>query len=86
LRRRTAIFGRKFWGGRFREDVFYRLSSIQIRVPSLTEGLEDIPVHVHYFLKKYNDVYGKNISGLTRRAQTVLLPHAWPGTCVNWRT
>ncbi len=65
--------------GRFREDLFYRLSSIQIRVPSLTERLEDIPVLVHYFLKKYNDVYGKNISGLTRRAQTVLLQHAWPG-------
>jgi transcriptional regulator with PAS, ATPase and Fis domain len=65
--------------GRFREDLFYRLSSIQIRVPSLTERLEDIPLLVQYFLRKYNDVYGKNISGLTRRAQTVLLRHAWPG-------
>jgi transcriptional regulator with PAS, ATPase and Fis domain len=65
--------------GRFREDLFYRLSSIQIRVPSLTERLEDIPLLVQYFLKKYNGVYGKNISGLTRRAQTVLLQHAWPG-------
>lgn len=65
--------------GRFREDLFYRLSSIQIRVPSLTERLEDIPMLVHYFLKKYNDSYGKNISGLTRRAQTVLLQHPWPG-------
>lgn len=65
--------------GRFREDLFYRLSSIQIRVPSLTERLEDIPLLVHYFLKKYNDAYGKNISGLTRRAQTVLLQHSWPG-------
>ena len=65
--------------GRFREDLFYRLTSIQIRVPSLAERLEDIPVLVHYFLKKYNDVYGKSISGLTRRAQTTLLQHAWPG-------
>jgi DNA-binding NtrC family response regulator len=65
--------------GKFREDLFYRLSSIQIRMPSLTERLEDIPLLVHYFLKKYNDVYGKSISGLTRRAQTVLLQHAWPG-------
>jgi transcriptional regulator with GAF, ATPase, and Fis domain len=45
--------------GHFREDLFYRLSSIQIRVPSLTERLEDIPLLVHYFLKKYNDVYGE---------------------------
>jgi transcriptional regulator with GAF, ATPase, and Fis domain len=62
--------------GRFREDLFYRLSSIQIRVPSLTERLEDIPLLVQFFVKKYNQAYGKNISGLTRRAQTVLLQHA----------
>ena len=65
--------------GRFREDLFYRLSSIQIRIPSLTERLEDIPLLVHYFLHKYNSAYGKNIAGLTRRAQTVLLQHGWPG-------
>jgi len=65
--------------GRFCEDLFYRLSSIQIRIPSLAERLEDIPLLVQFFLKKYNDAYGKNISGLTRRAQTVLLQHPWPG-------
>ena len=65
--------------GRFREDLFYRLSSIQIRIPSLTERLEDIPLLMNFFLKKYNEAYGKNISGLTRRAQTVLLQHSWPG-------
>ena len=65
--------------GHFREDLFYRLSSIQIRIPSLTERLEDIPLLVQFFLKKYNTAYGKNIFGLTRRAQTVLLRHAWPG-------
>ena len=48
-------------------------------MPSLTARLEDIPLLGHYFLKRYNDVYGKNISGLTRRAQTVMLEHAWPG-------
>ncbi|MGB7728016.1 MAG: sigma-54 dependent transcriptional regulator [Candidatus Acidiferrum sp.] len=65
--------------GRFREDLFYRLSSIQIRIPSLAERLEDIPLLVQLFLKKYNDAYGKDIAGLTRRAQTVLLQHPWPG-------
>jgi DNA-binding NtrC family response regulator len=65
--------------GRFREDLFYRLSSIQIRIPSLTERLEDIPLLVQFFVKKYNAAYGKSISGLTRRAQTVLLQHSWPG-------
>ena len=65
--------------GHFREDLFYRLSSIQIRIPSLSERLEDIPLLVQFFLKKYTASYGKNISGLTRRAQTVLLQHPWPG-------
>jgi DNA-binding NtrC family response regulator len=64
---------------RFREDLFYRLSSIQIRIPSLSERLEDIPLLVQFFLKKYNEAYGKKISGLTRRAQAVLLQHPWPG-------
>lgn len=65
--------------GRFREDLFYRLSSIQIRIPSLAERLEDIPLLVQFFLKKYNKAYGKDIAGLTRRAQTNLLQHTWPG-------
>src|SRR5277367_617512 len=65
--------------GRFREDLFYRLSTIQIRVPSLSERLDDIPLLIQYFLKKYNDAYSKQIKGLTRRAQTVLYQHSWPG-------
>jgi DNA-binding NtrC family response regulator len=65
--------------GRFREDLFYRLSSIQIRIPSLGERLEDIPPLVQFLLKKYNEAYGKKIAGLTRRAQAMLLQHPWPG-------
>jgi DNA-binding NtrC family response regulator len=65
--------------GRFREDLFYHLSSIQIRIPPLTERLEDIPLLVQYMLKKYNAAFGKNIFGLTRRAHTALLQHPWPG-------
>ena len=65
--------------GRFREDLYYRLSSIQIRIPPLTERLEDIPPLVQYLLKKYNEAYSKKIAGLTRRAQAALLQHPWPG-------
>ena len=65
--------------GRFREDLFYRLSSVEIRVPGLTERPEDIPVLVQYFLKKYGEACGKVFQGLTRRAQIVLLQHEWPG-------
>jgi DNA-binding NtrC family response regulator len=65
--------------GRFREDLFYRLSSIEIRVPGLSERAEDIPILVQHFLKKYSETYGKPIQGLTRRAQILLLQHTWPG-------
>ncbi|PYU32486.1 MAG: sigma-54-dependent Fis family transcriptional regulator [Acidobacteria bacterium] len=65
--------------GRYREDLFYRLSSIQIRLPSLTERVGDIPILVQFFLKKYNEAYGKQLHGLTRRAQAVLMQHSWPG-------
>ncbi len=65
--------------GRFREDLFYRLSTIQIRVPTLSERLEDIPLLTQFFLKKYNASYDKKIHGLTRRAQTIFLQHSWPG-------
>jgi len=65
--------------GHFREDLFYRLSSIEIRVPGLTERPEDVPILVQHFLKQYSEAYGKPIQGLTRRAQIVLLQHGWPG-------
>jgi transcriptional regulator with PAS, ATPase and Fis domain len=65
--------------GRFREDLFYRLSTIEIRVPGLVERPEDIPILVQHFLKKYSKAYGKTFLGLTRRAQIVLFQHEWPG-------
>ena len=65
--------------GTFREDLFSRLSTIQIRVPSLAQRLEDLPALITFFIKKYNAAYGKQIQGLTRRTQTVLLQHPWPG-------
>ena len=49
--------------GRFREDLYYRLSSIQIRIPPLAERLEDIPLLVQFFLKKYTAAYGKRYCG-----------------------
>lgn len=65
--------------GRFREDLFYRLSSIEIRVPGLANRPEDIPVLIQHFLKKYSQRYGKALQGLTRRAQIVLFQYDWPG-------
>ncbi len=65
--------------GRFREDLFYRLSTIEIRVPGLAGRAEDIPILIQHFLKKYSKAYGKTFQGLSRRAQIVMLQHDWPG-------
>jgi DNA-binding NtrC family response regulator len=65
--------------GRFREDLFYRLSPIQLRVPSLLERQDDIPLLVSFFLKKYGRLYQKPLRGLTHRAKALLLRHNWPG-------
>jgi DNA-binding NtrC family response regulator len=65
--------------GRFREDLYYRLSTIEVKVPSLLDRAEDIPLLVRFFLKRCNEQYGKQLSGLTRRAELALLRHSWPG-------
>ena len=65
--------------GRFREDLFYRLSTIQLRVPTLAERQDDVPLLVAFFLKKYNQLYQKQIRGLTHKAKALLLRHTWPG-------
>jgi DNA-binding NtrC family response regulator len=64
---------------RFREDLYYRLSMVEIRVPSLEERKEDLPLLERHLISKFASQYGKEIRGLTRRAQIRLAVHAWPG-------
>ena len=64
---------------RFREDLYYRLSMVEIRVPSLEERKEDLPLLERHFIAKFASQYGKEIRGLTRRAQIRLALHSWPG-------
>jgi DNA-binding NtrC family response regulator len=65
--------------GKFREDLYFRLSAVELKVPSLAERAEDLPLLVRHFLKAFATQYNKPISGLTRRAQTVLARYPWPG-------
>jgi two-component system response regulator HydG len=65
--------------GLFRQDLLYRINTIQIELPPLRERKEDIPELVSFFLKKYNQKYCKNIYGLTPLAMNKLLAHPWPG-------
>lgn len=65
--------------GRFREDLFFRLSPIEIRVPPVSERSADVPLLLQFFLSKYNTQYGKHYRGLTRRAQIAIVKYNWPG-------
>ena len=63
----------------FREDLFYRLSMIELRTPSLAERKEDLPLLVKAFVEKFSQQFHKQVRGLTQRAQIVIARHSWPG-------
>jgi DNA-binding NtrC family response regulator len=63
----------------FREDLFYRLSMVEIRMPRLEERKEDLPLLERHFLARFAAQYKKDIRGLTHRARMALALHAWPG-------
>jgi two-component system response regulator HydG len=65
--------------GRFREDLFYRISVFPIRIPPLRERKIDIPPLAELFLKRFTARHGKDLRGFTPRALTSLLSHDWPG-------
>jgi len=64
---------------RFREDLYYRLSMVEIRAPRLTDRKDDIPLLERHFTAKFSTQYGKAIRGLTDRARIALAQHCWPG-------
>src|SRR5579872_4133664 len=65
--------------GKFREDLYFRLCMIELKVPSLAERREDLPMLQRHFLKIFAAQYKKPLAGLTRRAQTLLARYSWPG-------
>ncbi|MBM3784343.1 MAG: sigma-54-dependent Fis family transcriptional regulator [Acidobacteria bacterium] len=65
--------------GEFREDLYYRLSMVEIHLPQLASRMEDFPFLVRHFVAHYATEYGKPLSGLTPRAQALLARHEWPG-------
>jgi DNA-binding NtrC family response regulator len=63
--------------GRFREDLFHRLNVVSIRIPSLSERPEDIPLLAAHFLEKFAPV--RVVSGFSPEAHRLLLAYSWPG-------
>jgi two-component system response regulator PilR (NtrC family) len=65
--------------GQFREDLFYRINVIPVRLPSLRDRLGDVPLLAEHFVGKFADLMKKPISGISRAALECLQGHAWPG-------
>jgi transcriptional regulator with GAF, ATPase, and Fis domain len=63
----------------FRKDLYYRLNVISFEMPSLRERGDDILLLASHFLRKYNQKYKRNITGITREARSRLLNHSWEG-------
>jgi DNA-binding NtrC family response regulator len=63
----------------FRDDLYYRLAMVEVRLPRLVERKEDIPLLQRHFLERFSQQYNKKIAGITRRAQRILGAYSWPG-------
>jgi DNA-binding NtrC family response regulator len=65
--------------GAFRDDLFYRLNVINIKIPPLRDRREDVPLLVHEFLERISHELGREVGGVTEGALKVLIDHDWPG-------
>jgi DNA-binding NtrC family response regulator len=66
-------------GGRFREDLYFRLNVFHIPLAPLKERRDDIPLLVQHFIDRFGREGGKKLAGLTQQAMKVLSEYAWPG-------
>jgi transcriptional regulator with GAF, ATPase, and Fis domain len=65
--------------GRFREDLYFRLSGVPIQVPPLRQRIDDIPALASFFLQRAATQYQKEVAGFTPEAMGILQQYAWPG-------
>ena len=65
--------------GTFREDLYYRLSVVPLRIPPLRNRREDIPLLIDHFLKKYSKRVKRNVPEISPEAMDILIEHNWPG-------
>jgi len=75
----NADLAAEIGAGRFREDLLYRLNTVEIALPPLRERPDDIPTLAAHFLRQYATRYRKPIGGIEPAAMRALLAHGWPG-------
>ncbi len=75
----NADLGQEVASGRFRQDLLFRLNTIEIRVPPLRDRRPDIPPLAHHFLRQHAQRYRKRVTGFEPAALEALLAHPWPG-------
>jgi len=63
----------------FREDLFFRLCMVEIKLPALADRKEDLPLLLRHFIERFTKMYNKPVEGFTRRAETLLFRYGWPG-------
>ncbi len=66
-------------GGVFREDLYYRLNVVNIKLPALRDRRDDIPFLVNFFIGKYNQKYRMKVEGVSQRAMNLLVDYEWTG-------
>jgi DNA-binding NtrC family response regulator len=66
-------------GGTFREDLYYRLNVVNIKLPPLRDRRDDIPFLVHYFIEKNNKKYNMKVKGISQKAMNLLTDYGWMG-------
>jgi two-component system response regulator HydG len=66
-------------GGTFRSDLYHRLKVVTIRLPTLRQRSQDIPILIDYFMKQFTSQHGKQIRGMSPAARRKLLGFDWPG-------
>jgi DNA-binding NtrC family response regulator len=65
--------------GNFRDDLYYRLNVVNIRVPSLRERKDDLPLLITAFLREFAEENGKTVEGISPKARSILYAYDWPG-------
>ena len=75
----NADIGEEVAAGRFRQDLLFRLNTVEIHLPPLRDRREDIPILAAHFLRLHARKYRKNVEGFDQAALQMIIKHGWPG-------